>query len=146
MFVGLLIAMGFVCAGSRARAEEGVDRAARVVAQALAEAIVAGDADAAAVLFALPVNIEGQPVDTGEELRRRWGEVLARTEIRRLEPREIEVIPMALARERYGPPPERLGPLDEEGLVVAILRFDRAQLVAVLAHRQGRWAIIALTD
>jgi hypothetical protein len=140
----VLVVLGF--APGRAAAEEGVDRGARIVAQALSEAILVGDEAAAAVLFALPANLDGRPVSSAEELRRRWVEVLARTEVRRLTSEGIEVISMTEARERYGPPPARLGELTEDDLAVAIIRFDRAQIVAVLARREGRWAIIALTD
>jgi hypothetical protein len=53
---------------------------------------------------------------------------------------------MVTAVERYGPPPVRLGELPVEDALVAILRFDRAQVTAVLARREGRWAIVAVTD
>ena len=129
-----------------ARAEEMIDRAARVVAQALAEAMVAGNEDAVTVLFSLPANLDGREVTSAAELRRSWGAVLARPEVRRLELQQIEVISRAQARERYGPPPARLGDLPDSDALVAIIRFDRAQLVAVLAYREGRWSVVALTD
>lgn len=129
-----------------ARAQTTVDRAAEVVAQALAEGIVARDVGAVAVLCTLPINLDGEVVSTAEGLTRRWAVVLDRTEVRGLRLVEVEVIPLESARERYGPPPRRLGVLPEEGALVAILRFDRALVTAVLARREGRWAVIAVTD
>jgi hypothetical protein len=129
-----------------ASSQSPVDRAAEVVAQALAEGIVARDAGAVAVLCALPVNIDGEVVTSVDELERRWLTVLERPEVRGLRLLEVEVVRMVTAVERYGPPPVRLGELPVEDALVAILRFDRAQVTAVLARREGRWAIVAVTD
>jgi hypothetical protein len=123
----------------------GADPAARIVAQALAEAVAARDAPAAAILFALPASLDGEPVSTPGALLERWRVVLARDELTGLELETIEVMGLADATTRYGSPPARLGPLDPDA-VVAVIRWNRAQLVAVLARRDGRWAVIAVTD
>lgn len=128
-----------------ARAELGPDPAARVVARALAEAVAARDASAAALLFALPASLDGEALSTPEALLARWRETLARDELAGLELESIDLLGLDDATARYGPPPPRLGPLDSDALV-AVIRWNRAQLVAVLARRDGRWAVVAVTD
>lgn len=127
------------------QAEESVDRAAMIVAQALAEAVTARDPDAAAVLCALPANLDGEVVATGDALVERWRRTLERDELRGLSLENLEVLSLTAAVEHHGQPPRRLGELDPSA-VVAIIRWNRAQLVAVLAQRDGRWAVIAVTD
>ena len=141
-----LVALTVLAVSGSAIAEPAVDRAAEVVAQALAEAVVARNEEAVTVLFAHPANLDGEMIMTMQELESRWAAVLDRAEVRGLRLTELEVIPLEVALDRYGPPPRRLGELPTEDVLVAILRFDRAMVVAVLARREGRWAIIALTD
>ena len=123
-----------------------VEPAAAVVAQALAEAIVARDAEAAAILCAVPATLDGQVASTREELRDGWDRALGQSALRGVRVERVELLPIELAIERFGPPPARLGPLPVEGAFVAILRLDRTQLVAVLARVDGRWAVVAVTD
>lgn len=141
---GALIALSTL-AGAPAMAEQMTDRAIRVVAQSLAEAITARDVDAASVLCALPTNLDGEVVTTRDALSRRWREVLSRDTLGELQFENLEILSLPAAVERYGEPPNRLGELPEEA-VVAVIRWNRAQLVAVLAHRDDRWAVVALTD
>jgi hypothetical protein len=140
------LALGAALLGAApARAEPGPDPAARIVAQALAEAVSARDASAAAILFALPASLDGEALSTPEALLERWRQTLAREELAGLALESIDVLPLDEATARYGPPPPRLGPIDRSALV-AVIRWNRAQLVAVLAHRDGRWAVVAVTD
>jgi hypothetical protein len=127
-------------AGERAH-----DPPARIVAQALAEAVSARDPAAAAILFAVPVSLDGEAVTSPEVLVDRWRQVLAREDLAGLVLEEIEVLDLDEATTRYGPPPPRLGAIDRDALV-AVIRWNRAQLVVVLARREGRWAIVAVTD
>lgn len=144
--IRLLIVCGLVTMASSVSAQPEIDRAAEVVAQALAEAVVARNEEAVAVLFALPVNLDGEVITTMEALQSRWASVLDRAEVRGLRLVEIELLPMATAIERHGTPPRRLGELPTEDALVAVLRFDRAMIVVILARRDGRWAVIATTD
>ncbi len=128
-----------------AGAEQAVDGAARIVARALAEAVIARDAEAATVLCVVPINLDGDVISTTEGLRQRWRRVLAVDALRGIQLEGIEVLTYREIVARHGPPPERLGAIDENA-VVAILRWNRAILVAVLARRDDRWAIIAVTD
>lgn len=138
--IGLLLPAA--AGGERARS---VDPTARIVAQALAEAIAARDAEAAAALCALPVSLDGEQVTSAVELERGWRAALERDEVRRLRLIGLELLTREDAIERWGPPPPRLGSIDED-VLVAWLRWDRAQLLVVLAERDGRWAVIAVTD
>jgi len=122
-----------------------VDQAARIVARALAEAVTAGNAEAAAALCAKPANLEGEVVTTAEAVRERWAEVLRRDDLRGLRLQNIELLTLEEAIERHGPPPARLGVLEPTTLV-AIIRWDRSMLVALLARRDDRWTVIAVTD
>jgi len=128
-----------------ALAQELPDGAVRIVAQALAEAVTARDADAASTLCSVPANIDGEVVATAEALRNRWRRTLDRDDLRGLVLERVEVLTLEAAVARYGTPPRRLGELDPES-VVAVITWNRAQLVAVLAERSGRWAVIAVTD
>lgn len=142
---GLLVASLALGAAATARAEPGPDPAARVVAQALAEAVAARDASAAAILFALPASLDGDAASTPAALLERWRATLARDELAGLALESIDVLGLDEATARYGPPPPRLGSIDRDALV-AVIRWNRAQLVAVLARRDGRWAVVAVTD
>ena len=70
---------------------------------------------------------------------------MERDDLRGLSLEEMEVMLLAAVIERHGQPPRRLGDLDSDA-VVAIIRWNRTQLVVVIAEREGRWAIIAVTD
>ena len=122
------------------------DRAARLVARALAEAIVARDAESAAALCTTPTNLDGDVAETEPALVEAWRRALDRRSLRGVRIVSVEVMPMEQARRRFGPPPSRLGELPTEGALVAILRLDRTQLVAVLSRVEDRWTVIAVTD
>lgn len=126
-------------------AEARVSRAAQIVAQALAEAIMAQDAEAAAVLFSVPVNFDGEIVSSQDQLRQKCDTLMQIEGIRTLRLDTVEVITFETAIERYGPPPSRLGEFSDD-VIIAILTWDRAQLVAFLSQRDDRWSIIAVTD
>lgn len=140
----LLIVLGSSF-GATGQSEQMSDRAMRVVAQSLTEAITARDAEAAAVLCSLPTNLDGEVVTSREELLSRWREVLAHERLSSLQFETLEIMTLPAAIQRFGEPPNRLGELPDDA-VVAIIRWNRAQLVAVLAYREDRWAVIALTD
>lgn len=141
----IVVTTAYLLAFGSATAEVSIDRAARIVAQALAEAVIARDPDAAAVLCALPTNLDGETAETADSLLERWRLTLDRDDLRGVTLESLEVVTLEAATERYGQPPRRLGELDP-GAVVAIIRFSRAQLVAVLSQRDGRWAVVAVTD
>ena len=141
LVAALLLAMTPV-----ARAESlDADPAVTVLARALAAAIAARDARAAAALCTLPVNLDGRRVESRAALVQAWRSAFSSEALTRLALRGFEVMTLRQAEERFGPPPRRLGPLDEDAFVV-IIRWDRAQLAVVVARRDDRWAIVAVTD
>ena len=126
-------------------AESTGNRPARSVAQAFAEAVLARDATALVPLFWLPANLDGERIAEPEALEARWRAILSRSDLSQLSLVSIDVLPLATAVSRYGPPPQRLGELARDASV-AIVRLNRAQLVLVIARQSDRWAIVAATD
>lgn len=140
------LALAVLVLAPTALAESAPSReAAEVVARALGEAVAAQDAEAAASLCAAPTNLDGRLAETDEAVVEAFREALSQSALRGVHLVSVEVMPLATATARFGPPPRRLGALPEDTLV-AVLRLDRAQLVAVLAPRGGRWAVVAVTD
>jgi hypothetical protein len=119
--------------------------AAEVVARALGEAVAAQEAEAAAALCAVPTNLDGEVVRDEAALAAAWRRAVERRALRGVRLVSVEVMPLEAATGRFGPPPHRLGSLPE-GSLVAVIRLDRTQLVAVIAPLDDRWAVVAVTD
>ena len=143
--VGIVLLSVALCAPLEGRTEQRIDRTISIVARALAEAVTARDAEAVTVLCAVPINLDGEVLRSRDALIRHWRRVLSREDIRGLRVEDLQVMTIAAAIAQHGPPPTRLGELPSDA-VVAIIRWNRAQLIAVLAFRDDRWRIVAVTD
>jgi hypothetical protein len=129
-----------------ARATEAERVSVARAALALLDAVLAGDAAAAAAASAERFSFDGDVRVGREEVRRTWHAQLAeRDPAQRGTLLDLELLPVADAVARLGPPPPKLAPLVAvRGAWVAIANVSRRPVVLFLAREGGRWAVVGI--
>jgi hypothetical protein len=112
------------------------------------EALLAGNARAAAALCAVPFVLEDRTLRTSQELEEEWAKQLRnrRTDLLALE--QVEVLTPADAEKKYGPPPKRLTslPWKNSGSYVVVGRFSGRPAVAIFKESGPGFRAIGFTD
>ncbi len=124
-------------------AEQERAEAARA-ASAFVRALAAGDADALAALCAERFSFDGDPQSGREAVRRTWRAILTGRAAPTPAVGRIEVLSVAEAVARHGPPPTRIAPLARPGALVAIADVGGRTVVLFIARDGGRLAVTGM--
>ena len=119
---------------------------ARLVARGFFRALADGEAAAMAPLCADVVSFDGQKVKGRKKIAARLKAMADRAQRANLRLKRVVVLTVKQAREKYGPPPERIKGELGKGRMVALAAFQRLGAVAVLARKGSFWRVVALTD
>jgi hypothetical protein len=90
-------------------------------------------------------SFDGRMTTKSEEMKRRWADLLALREGRKVKLYDIEILPLAGVIAKYGPAPKRLEPLPKNAFV-AIGNLSGRATVVVFVKGDAGWQAVALHD
>jgi hypothetical protein len=120
----------------------GAERAARAFLEALAR----GDAERLAAGAGARFSFDGALVSGADAIRARWRALLAARAAPPAPLGAVEVLPVAEATARLGPPPARLAAIVRPGTFVALGDVGGRPVVLVLAREGGRVTVLGMHD
>lgn len=147
LLIGTAALLGAAARPIRAAPVEAADEGtAALVARGFFRALLDGRVSDLLPLCAESLNLDGQRVAAGPELRRALDALIQRARSETLILRGLELLSYAEMVGRYGPPPARLRASVGRRDLLAVARFNRLGAVAVLARKGRFWQVVALTD
>jgi hypothetical protein len=140
----LVLALGWWTSTARAADEQYM---VELVARSFIRGVLAGDVQSLLPLCSAEVSLDGQPAKGAGALTEALGRLVKRARENELKLEHLVVWPVAVALQRFGPPPRRMQAVIKPGRWVALAAFKQATgVVLILARERGFWRVVGLTD